>query len=307
MTKNDDTIMAITAHQHKLRSLTAFGAIEERAFKSMCRLERLEVLKTSIERIDGSCLDDLKLLRNLKVLELRKDESGIDFGRVWPGVQHLSQTKWPQLLMMVLDVGLNMIDANDFAMLGDNATNLQTLEVRSYDFAILPAVFEKFSSLKMLRVFAAINHSPNATSSIPNNTNLEEIVISADDGCSLAQPVYNRINASPNLRSITLEGIGFFGPEILNIMQKHTCLKEFTFVAKNTSLNINCGDAVNDNLEEIISHFIAAPDFSILRLENVPGISEERIRDLFPDVIIRIAFSLTSKPDGMNVLKFEKQ
>lgn len=277
-------VIASICRQQGLKSLTVRGAIDNSAFKSMCQLEQLAILATSIEHVDETVLLNLRLLPSLKELELYKEDIEDDYGETWPGLKQLSQLEMPQLLKLVLELGRTVVDAEALFALSRSFQNLKTLEVRSYEIGFLSAFCGHFQTLKRLRVISKASYVgyQHEQETPPLNTTLEEIEITSSTDSHCGRPIYIKVNAFRNLKKILLRGIGAFGPEVYEMIQLHHRLEEFTLIVPE---NLNAKrDDFDETLTEIINHFINAPQFVKLHLGNIPVFQENHVKGLFSGI-----------------------
>lgn len=263
----DDTIYgSMMSSSRRIKEIAAYGYSED---KKESKAERIVAI---IE----------KFQRHLKSLEVYGDCS------------ILGKVNLPKLEKLEVDEGDP--DAEHFVALSRSAQNLQHVEIDCSELNFLSVIIDRFPALKTLLTRSCDTPDDffHPAPSQPNQS-LEELILDKKLWSAPMQPIFDTINACPNLQRVQLHGVRFTGRQLLALIQNLTRLTHF-WVGSPFWDMFGETDGIDPELKEIIKIFKNSPLFVYLAILGIWGWTNgERVEDLLGDDANRMIIEQPTK------------
>lgn len=290
-------LRALLDKQPELRMLH-IGRVNDATFAEICKRGRFEELHVWLDNVAvKESITGLNNLQNLTVLALGDhEENELEF---WPGSPFLSQLELPNLKELWLTIA-DDLDPQIFVDLNNNMPSLKELFIwntKILDF--LPEIIEIFQSLKSLEVATDATHIHSVASR--QNESLEKLNVNVYGRTESWQPIYDTIDACPNLREITLFGIHKLEAALLDCIRRQTQLTSLTLTVASEE------DILDQTMTDIIKHFQESPNFVSLSFTDFPASKKPLVEDFFGGDVDKYVIVIEKYADGGTTLLLSKK
>lgn len=288
-------LRALLDKQPELRVL-GIGMVNDATFAEICKRGRLEELDVWLDNVAvKESITGLNNLQNLTVLALGQEENEREF---WPGSPFLSQLELPNLKELWLTIA-DDLDPQIFVDLNNNMPSLKELFIwntKILDF--LPEIIEIFQSLKSLEVATNATHIHSVASR--QNESLEKLNVNVYGRTESCQPIYDAIDACPNLREIELYKIHKLEAALLDRIRRQTQLTSLT-------LTVDSEEVLGQTMADIIKHFQESPNFVSLSFADFPASKKPLVEDFFGGDVDKYVIVIEKYADGGTTLLLSKK
>lgn len=284
--RDDGDLAALLKNQRKLIELCC-GIVGSKTFDELQKMPSLEVLRV------GECAsNEIVELRNLKELELH--------------CGHYIQRIILQNLRKLTLVEATL-ESEYFDDLNRNAPNLQHIEIADTDISFLSAIVEHFQTLKTLLVdFYSYDEDYSFPAPSRQNWGLEELLLRKHYRPAPIGPLYDLINACPNVKRIQLLDFIVTNKQFVSMLHNHRHLTHLCVACQPRKYEneVNFSDSL---MLEIINIFKSSADFIDLVFCNIVEGFYNRVESLLLGEYDRVVVRKFKKPGFGSCLRLLKK